>query len=479
MGFLDRFTGIKSIFGKSKDFDYNEKLEQMYGKEMVVGSYDEILKLTNKKFKETLDLNDQILEKYSKENGEDIQKKIMNKYLKESQDEILLEEQQIENEVDDVTKDIDGVDKNTKDQIKKDLEEEQKEDNKKGKVPDEKDRKKVLQAKIYEATYNRMYKNYANKVMRIKNAQYDSMAIGIGTAEAVSIIAMEKNMEKLDLLYHNHTGKDISQVQKIKENKEHFKSEFENNQKGIESRTDDRARRIEMLYKIRNEKYEAYIKALKDPNQSPQDKYNFKRQYEEANLDLIQYIPSMEEYTRDIQIQEKNEELAKDANLKQSAINSRIQNTDALRTKVTDSKIVENIQDIRKEEFKRDDISLEKTQTQQRDALNKGDYVAARQMDKAAQSKRIYDRNIENMPEQSNIAQTKKDVQTEENRGEADFRASLRAVRPMEDRSAQELQEIIEDRNKDAEEKIRENMHKEQVEQNVEQRVRQNKKPNG
>ena len=160
-----------------------------------------------------------------------------------------------------------------------------------------------------------MYTDYSSKVLKIKDAQYESMEIALGTKDAIEILAMEKNLEKIDLLYHNHTGKNISDVKQIKEKKQDFKSKFDYNQRGIENNTDNRTALINRLYSIREEKYLMYIKALKDPNKSPQEKALFKQDYEKANLDLIQNIPSLSEYTKDLQIQGKNEKLAKEANL--------------------------------------------------------------------------------------------------------------------------------------------------------------------
>ena len=96
MGFLDRFSGIKDSLSFSKDYNVNEKLAEFYGDKNIKASYLEIGKLTKKKFKETLDINDQILEKYAKDSKEDIQKELMKKYLKLSMDD--LNKEAIENE---------------------------------------------------------------------------------------------------------------------------------------------------------------------------------------------------------------------------------------------------------------------------------------------------------------------------------------------------------------------------------------------
>lgn len=485
MGFFDRFFNRQNTVNIDS---INEQIISKYGgRKVVQEAYIDIGQNTSKKFKETLDINDQILEKYAKVNKYDIQAELMKKYLKLSQDDLnkfALEQEQNEKNVIDkeVEESLEGVDKDTKDKVKKDLIEEQKEQKQKGKLPDTKDKKKELQSRIYEATYKRMYKDYASNVMKIKNAQFESMAIGLGTKEAIEIIAMEKNLEKIDLLYHNHTGKDISQVEKIKNEKAEFKSEFDYNQKGIESNTDARARKINELYVRREEEYKKYIKALKDPTKSPYEKALYKQAYKEANLNLIQNIPSLAEYTKDLQIQGENEKLAKDAHLEEkTAINSRFEEKNNKIQTVTESKMAEKVYDVEETQKQRDARNFEQSRIEQRESLEKGDLSTAKKIGDAQRDKRVYDENIEKIPEQSTLSQTKKDVDKEEERSDSNFFASLRKVNNIEDKTPEELQNIIEDRNRDAEDKIKENAYKEQVEQKTEyQRYRkQNKRPNG
>ena len=84
------------------------------------------------------------------------------------------------------------------------------------------------------------------------------------------------------------------------------------------------------------------------------------------------------------------------------------------------------------------------------------------------------------MPEQASVTETKREVREEEQKSDANFFASLRQVNNIEDKSPEELEKIVEDRNEDIEDKIKENAYKEQIEQETEyQRYRKNKRPNG
>ena len=117
----------------------------------------------------------------------------------------------------------------------------------------------------------------------------------------------------------------------------------------------------------------------------------------------------------------------------------------------------------------------------QKDLLEKNDIASAKQIGDAQRDKRVYDENIEKVPNQSTYSQTKKDVEEKQEIGDSDFFSSLRKVNNIEDRSSEELKSIIDDVDKDAQDKIKENAYKEQIKQETEyQRYRkQNKKPNG
>ena len=224
MGVFDRF--ISNISGR--DYNINDQLAAVYSPKQTTQAYKEIARSLRPRIKETVTINDQILQKYDKVNKDDIQNELMKKYLKLSRDDLNqqeiarkeLEKQQIDSEVD---KTLEGTDQKTKEQIKKDLLEEEKDGKKE---LSEKDKKKELQARIYKAAYTRMYKDYTGTVLNIKDAQFAAMGIAVSSKAAIEMLAYEKNLEKLELMYHRTTGKEFSQDKDIKQKRQDFKSKF-------------------------------------------------------------------------------------------------------------------------------------------------------------------------------------------------------------------------------------------------------------
>ncbi|MBO5477629.1 MAG: hypothetical protein J6A15_07755 [Clostridia bacterium] len=474
MGIFDKV--ISNISGR--DYNVNDQLATSYGPKQVTETYKEVSKTLRKKTKESVTLNDQILEKYNKKNKEDVQNNLMKKYLKLSRDDLNqqeiakkeLEKHQIEDEVD---KTLEGTDKVTREQVKKDLLEDEQIDTGK------KDKKQELQARIYKATYTRMYNDYTNSVLKIKDSQFDKMEIAISEAQAIEMIAMEKNLENIELKYNKATGKDFSKDKNIREKREEFKQKFEYNQRGINSITENIGDKINRLYAIREEKHRQYMKALMDKNISSQEIAYYKREYQEANLELMQKVPSLQEYTKDLEVQEKNEQMAKEAKVEnKSAVNNKIDNrhfddTKNVSEKVTDSKMVEHLDKVQEKEEKRDERNFETISKIQKDELEKGNLDVAKEIGDLQSTKRIYDENIEKTPNQPTPSQAQKEVERNQEISDDSFFSTLRSgVNDMNDIKQEDIERV----EKIAKEEIGKKAYNEQKQQLNEQYQRERRK---
>ncbi len=456
-------------FIRGKDENIDDMLSRKYGKNVISRSYSDIRKTSKLKFKETLNINDQIIEMYSKKNKDDIQNELFKKYLNMSRDQVnsmLLEDEKIDEEVD---KTLDGVDRNKKEEVKKQV----KEDNKKEKNV-LKDKENDLKSKIYKAMYSNMYKDYTNKVLQYKDNQFDDMDIALGEKQSVEIMAYEKNLEGLELRYYNTTGKNFTTDKKINKQREEFKSKSEYNQKGIENTTDDRIQRINRLYAIREAKYREYINALTDERKSPQEKAMYKKDYEEANYNLIQNVPSLQEYNKELQSQQKSEDLARKSGLEnKSAINSDFNEKSFKNSgrseKVTESNVAEYIDKSTLKQQEREIKNLEYANNMQENELDEGNVLSAHSIQNAQESKNISNKNINETP-QKNVSDLKEDVRKNEEITNKDFISSLR--------SGVKSGMTVEEAKDEIEDEIKERNYKENVRSKQEEYVIQRKRPN-
>lgn len=461
MGFLDFLRGntrsIEETFIVSK-----------YGEKATYSAYKSVEKIKKSRFKETENINDILLDFYNKKNQENIQVELFEKYYKMSKENInsmFLEEQQVDKQVDETLK---GEDKKTKDQVKKQIKEENKDEKTKNKKDD-------LETRIYKTMYKNMYRDYADKVLQYKDIQFDDMDVALKDKQAFETLALEKNLEKVELMYYNKTGKNFSSDKKITEQRKDFKNKFEYNQRGIENTTDDRMQRINMLYKIREEKYREYINALTDKTKSPQEKYLYKKEYEKANYDLIQNVPSLQEYLNELQSQEKNEDLARKKGLEnKSAVNSRFDEKSFKNSgkseKVTESSTAEFIDKSTIEQQQREVKNLEYVNNIQESELDKGNTFTAHEIQNAQETKNIANKNINESP-QKKASDLKEEVQKNEQYNNRDFINDLRS----EVKSGMTLEEAKEAMRDD----IKEKNYDENIKSQEDEYVLQRKKPNG
>lgn len=415
MGFWDK------VLGNSNE-QRNNELYSFYGKKQTRAYFKEIKNSSRLKFKEVLNINDDIIEKYNKTNKADIQNELLKKYLNISLDDVnkqLIEEQQIKNEIDES---LDGVDKKTKEEVKKDVIKDKKENNEK----DSKDKKSELQSRIYKAMYNRMYKDYSNKVLQIKDAQFYANDIGMTSKEAVEIISYEKNLEKIELMNYNVTGKTFGKDEKITKQREEFKAKFDYNQKGINNVTNKRVQDLNTLYIIREAKHREYIKALTDLTKSPQEINIYKQEYEEANMNLIQNVPALQEYINELKEHSENEILAQKAGVDEiSAINNQFDISKETSEKVTESQTAEYIDATTMKKQEREIKTLEYANAMKEEQLDSKRYGIAKNIIDSTAVKNDYEDSLQR---KENVIDANENVNEQQQMEDNDFRKNLRSA---------------------------------------------------
>lgn len=464
------FDSIKErLLGRG---DINVGLIKHYGKKAVSNDLQELNRLSKLPFRETIGVSDQILEKYKDKTGQDIQRELMKKYLKT--DVLALDEQMQRAEIREELKD-----QNLSEEEKEKVVEETLEKRRNAKDKEfGNDKDKARKASIYEALYNVQLKDYTELAAKAKKAQFDKNAVTLSAQEAMTLVAMEKNLEKTGLLYHNNTKKNIEDVDRIKKKREDFEHKMDYNQRGTEMRGKEQALEIDRLYADRAKKYKEYIQAIKDPNKSPQEKYAYKRAYEEANLALFQKVPSIQEFTQELQVQKGNEELAKKELKGDHSIVAGQFREDI---KTTDSKMAQVMNEVQEDKIKEDEMAFEQGRKVQEEELEKGNISAAKAIGDAQSEGMTYDENIDKTPEQATKVEAKQEVKENFEDRENTFQAGLRRINNLETKSPDELRNIVEDRKKDEEEKIREDASKQAQEvedYNEKIRMKKNNKPN-
>ena len=280
---------------------------------------------------------------------------------------------------------------------------------------------------------------------------------------------MEKGLEKVDLLYHNHTGRDISQIETIKAEKDSFERKMTYNENGIQNIANNNALKLYEKYKESMEKYKIYINGLKNPNVKPAEKAMLKKQYEESKLELIQSVPSLQEYSKELKTQDEIEKMATEEIGGQSITMSG-KSMDENERKISDTITADNIHDVIDEKISMDQRGFEHSRQQQENAIREGDYQAAKEIGDAQREERIYNEGIDNNENGNVSAKTQRRQEREQEIDDRDFARSLTKINNIENKSPEELQKIVEDREEDEKEKIREVAQEQKAEQEEYQR---------
>ena len=182
------FDSIKErLLGRG---DINVGLIKHYGKKTVSNDLQELNRLSKLPFRETIGVSDQILEKYKDKTGQDIQRELMKKYLKT--DVLALDEQMQRAEIREELKDQ-NLSEEEKDKVVEETLEKRR--NAKDKEFGN-DKDKARKASIYEALYNVQLKDYTELAAKAKKTQFDKNAVTLSAQEAMTLVAMEKNLEK-------------------------------------------------------------------------------------------------------------------------------------------------------------------------------------------------------------------------------------------------------------------------------------------
>ena len=139
----------------------------------------------------------------------------------------------------------------------------------------------------------------------------------------------------------------------------------------------------------------------------------------------------------------------------------------------------DEIHRVQEDKLQRDEKSFEMSQVEQKDAMEKGDITAAKRISDVQRQSNIYEENIDKVPEQATRTEVKEEQQKEQEISDIGFFNSLRHVRNPEEKSQEELESILDEREEDAKDKIQENAYEEMKKQEDYQREirRKNEKP--
>ena len=419
MGLFDRFFG--------KDEKINDEVEKIFGKKATSESFKEVSDALKINAKQEADIGDKILSLYDKKSQGNIQKEILDKYLKDSREVLnskLIKKEEIKAEL----SEMDGIDDKTKEDVAEKLSEKTDDSDK------SMDPKSKLKSEIYKTLYEEMYKGYTKNVLDMKNAQFYAGNIALGGKCAVEMIAFEKNLENIEMSYHRVTGKNFSNVKEITKKRDEFNQKFQYTQKGINNEVGAKVYILKEMYQKREARYREYIKALTDPSKTNLEKEVYKKDYEKANISLLNNMPSLKEYTIELDEQGEHEKLANETGVgnKSAIVNNEFdRNSFKAKSgdveKVSESQTVEDLETTIIEKQEAQEKNIEYASLHSKDQREKGNYEVSKDINDAQTSARVMEENIDQTSPKADHEEAKKEVREEEKQYDNTFFSNLKA----------------------------------------------------
>lgn len=301
---------------KIKREDTDKFLDEVLNSNITVENFQEIAakSLETAEFER---VNKILLDHYNKENkidfqtqlkaiiGNDVIEKIKNR------EDIEIEE---ENQIDEQARDIEGVDEKTIEEAKKNTKQEKEKNKDENKEFD-------LRAELMKQVYKEVYKKYSDTLYDLKRRQIGRDELTVGDKEGTELVLYENYLKRLERNYNGYANihnldekilsdnKDIMEAKKdlarnIGRDEDLSKQRIEKNIHAIDKLYEERkviAEKIEEL--SRNEKYDE--DAMKE----------YQKEYRKLTYRIRDIQPSLEEYARQIEMEQKNIDLAKEYGL--------------------------------------------------------------------------------------------------------------------------------------------------------------------
>jgi hypothetical protein len=298
-----------------------ETLNEILDQNISVDSFLE----TSEKSLETAEyekVNNMLLEYYDKSNKFNFQENLKGQLKLMVNEKMLSKMENVDDlevkEEREISEEVDGVDKKTLEEASKNVEEKEQENKDEKNNAEEFD----LRAELMKQIYIEEFKKYANTLYKLKESQIERDELTVGDKEGTELVLHEnylKNIERNYMGYAKLRGLDektLSDNEEIKDMKKDLnekigKAENESKEainKKIERVKDLTEKRQEIANKMNEISNEGLEKTNPGKYKELMDEYQ--KEYRMVTYEIREESPTLEEYTKQIEIEQENIEFA-------------------------------------------------------------------------------------------------------------------------------------------------------------------------
>lgn len=247
------------------------------------------------------DINKMLIEYYDKKigNSNNIQEELNKTFIEGAMEKLQEREQERALEELELPED---TDENTKKEALKKL----KEDGK-----DKELTKEELQSELYKSIYESVFEEYSRRMLEVKDRQIKTGSLTVGDKEGTELVIYERYLVGIEMANHKLGGERFSADNRISDIRNEFKEKFDDKQNQVDYVTRDSIDKMKELYdkkKDISEEIEYYN--LNPHLATPEQMKTLREQYMEVAFELRAMSPSLEEYSRQIDLLEENRRFA-------------------------------------------------------------------------------------------------------------------------------------------------------------------------
>lgn len=181
-----------------------------------------------------------------------------------------------------------------------------------------------LQSEVYKSIYERVFQDYSDLMMKLKDQQIKEDSLTIGDKEGTELIIYERYLTGIEMANYRAGGESFSEDSRIAGLRKEFKKEFDDRQERVDEVTRESIDNLEQLYAEKNEVVEKISYLNLNPQLATQEQMaSLRERYQKISFQIREQDPSLEEFSRQVAQIEENQKFANEVGVGENSSTDR------------------------------------------------------------------------------------------------------------------------------------------------------------
>lgn len=181
-----------------------------------------------------------------------------------------------------------------------------------------------LQSEVYKSIYERVFQDYSDLMMKLKDQQIKEGSLTIGDKEGTELIIYERYLTGIEMANYRAGGEQFSNDPRIVELRKEFKKEFDAKQESVDEVTRASIDNLKQLYAEKNEIVEKISYLNLNPHLATEEQMvALRERYQKISFQIREQDPSLEEFSRQVAQIEENQKFANEVGVGENSSTDR------------------------------------------------------------------------------------------------------------------------------------------------------------